>query len=327
MKLLDRFMGLALGTVSADAIAAPYENRKSEFICAELERRGGLVAHRYIEPWLQSRGKPDVIKEPRTPTDDGNLFVEGLWSIVQRPEFDPSHMFNGFNRFIIKRKSRLTEKAYGVGETLKAALSFRNYQLSCEAFSRGEIQMVESNGGLMRCGWVPLRYHRRTPLLVKYARWQSCITHMHPLSQAACIAYSVLVSQVLDGLPVPVAWEATKEVLRKPVYAKIPGLETILSVKTERPTDAEIWPNTGAAVLSFRVALWASLTATDFRDGITKCTVVGGDTDTYAAIAGGILGARFGVQGIPEDWLNGLQGRQVVERLVRKVYKITHPLS
>lgn len=30
--------------------------------------------------------------------------------------------------------------------------------------------------------------------------------------------------------------------------------------------------------------------------------LLGGDTDTNAAIIGGLLGARFGLQGIPQNW-------------------------
>jgi hypothetical protein len=32
----------------------------------------------------------------------------------------------------------------------------------------------------------------------------------------------------------------------------------------------------------------------------------GGDTDSTAAIAGGIIGARVGKAGVPEDWLRAL---------------------
>ena len=89
-----------------------------------------------------------------------------------------------------------------------------------------------------------------------------------------------------------------------------------------QPDDSVIWPNTGSAAVSLRVALWASLTATDFRDGITKATLVGGDTDTYAAIAGGILGARFCESGIPVEWRNALQGGEIMTTIAEKLYAL-----
>lgn len=44
----------------------------------------------------------------------------------------------------------------------------------------------------------------------------------------------------------------------------------------------------------------------DFRGGIEEIIACGGDTDTTAAILGGILGARLGVEAIPHDWRESL---------------------
>ena len=40
------------------------------------------------------------------------------------------------------------------------------------------------------------------------------------------------------------------------------------------------------------------------------------DTDTTAAIAGGLAGIDWGVDGIPPDWLHGMRGREVVVPLI-----------
>jgi ADP-ribosylglycohydrolase len=42
----------------------------------------------------------------------------------------------------------------------------------------------------------------------------------------------------------------------------------------------------------------------DFSGGIREIIAAGGDTDTTAAILGGIIGTRVGKQGIPAEWLN-----------------------
>ncbi len=46
--------------------------------------------------------------------------------------------------------------------------------------------------------------------------------------------------------------------------------------------------------------------ADDFGAGIDEIIRLGGDTDTTAAILGGILGARCGSAGIPDHWLKGI---------------------
>jgi ADP-ribosylglycohydrolase len=40
----------------------------------------------------------------------------------------------------------------------------------------------------------------------------------------------------------------------------------------------------------------------DYRQAICACVRAGGDIDTTSAIAGGIVAAFAGAQGIPEQW-------------------------
>ena len=44
----------------------------------------------------------------------------------------------------------------------------------------------------------------------------------------------------------------------------------------------------------------------NFESAVTEAVSCGGDTDTVAAIIGGMVGAKVGKRGLPEDWLNRL---------------------
>ena len=44
----------------------------------------------------------------------------------------------------------------------------------------------------------------------------------------------------------------------------------------------------------------------DFESAITEAILCGGDTDTVAAILGGMIGAGCGVEGIPNTWVKGI---------------------
>ncbi len=46
------------------------------------------------------------------------------------------------------------------------------------------------------------------------------------------------------------------------------------------------------------------LYADDYKTGLEQMILAGGDTDTTAAILGGLIGARVGVKGLPQPWLN-----------------------
>ncbi len=62
-------------------------------------------------------------------------------------------------------------------------------------------------------------------------------------------------------------------------------------------------------------AIYCALHHDSFRDGTTAAVKLGGDTDTRAAIAGAILGARFGLEGIPDEYKTGLHRFMDLSRL------------
>ena len=51
-----------------------------------------------------------------------------------------------------------------------------------------------------------------------------------------------------------------------------------------------------------------------------KIVLSGGDADTYAAVAGAILGAKFGIDQIPEEWRNGLLYASMLHNKVQEFY-------
>jgi ADP-ribosylglycohydrolase len=72
-------------------------------------------------------------------------------------------------------------------------------------------------------------------------------------------------------------------------------------------------------MLSLQIALWALLKARTFEEGITDVALLGGDCETYAAIAGALLGAHFGLSGIPNEWRTTLIGYDLVLDLAEKL--------
>jgi len=54
--------------------------------------------------------------------------------------------------------------------------------------------------------------------------------------------------------------------------------------------------------------VWALRVSTSFEDAIRRVIDLGGDTDTVAAVTGGLLGAVFGIAGIPMRWTSAVHG-------------------
>lgn len=62
------------------------------------------------------------------------------------------------------------------------------------------------------------------------------------------------------------------------------------------------------------------LLACNLVEGILKIVLSGGDADTNAAVAGAILGAKFGKDQIPEEWRNGLLYAFMLHNKVQNLY-------
>ena len=63
----------------------------------------------------------------------------------------------------------------------------------------------------------------------------------------------------------------------------------------------------------------------EWRHGnILKIVLSGGDADTNAAVAGAILGAKFGINQIPEEWKSGLLYASMLHNKVQDLYFYNH---
>jgi ADP-ribosylglycohydrolase len=135
------------------------------------------------------------------------------------------------------------------------------------------------------------------------------VTHSHPEGIAGGVAVAVAAAVAaagrLDGRrPEPA-------LLLRAVAAHTPaGLvreDLIEAVTISRADEAAYRLGSGARALAqdtVPFALWAAARhLDDYRAAITTCVAAGGDVDTTAAIAGGVVAAYTGRDGIPAEWL------------------------
>lgn len=62
--------------------------------------------------------------------------------------------------------------------------------------------------------------------------------------------------------------------------------------------------STDYVVSTLEAVVWCLLKTDNYKSMVLKAVNLGGDTDTIAAIAGGLAGIAYGLQDIPEDcWL------------------------
>lgn len=158
------------------------------------------------------------------------------------------------------------------------------------------------NGSLMRTGIVALPHLDDPHGLAEAARLISSLTHFDDLAGDACVLWCSGVRRaVLD---------ATFDGVRE-------GLDLLPAGHRDRWAawldEAESAPperfNPNGFVVPALQAAWSAVTRTaTLPDGLVAAVRAGNDTDTVAAIAGALLGARYGASAVPGAWRQKVHG-------------------
>jgi len=194
--------------------------------------------------------------------------------------------------------------AVDVGDTCRRGI--RNYMLN-GVLETPANEWDAGNGALMRMAPVALFTLDDAPLLERYSREQARITHNHPRSDAACFFYGKLLHLALRGRSKARLQRETNEfVTLFPCFRYDPyrGLAT------------------GYVVDTVQTVLHHFFRSRSFEECLVATINQGGDADTTGAIAGGLAGAYFGMEEIPQRWVKKMD-RKLVEELSQLAEKLT----
>jgi ADP-ribosylglycohydrolase len=173
------------------------------------------------------------------------------------------------------------------------------------------------NGSLMRTGVVALPYLDDPAGMAVAARRVSELTHHDDLAGDACVLWCAGVRRaVLRG-----SLDGVREGLALLPAGRRDRWERWLD-EAESSPPSRFSPN-GFVVPALQAA-WSAIRHTStLPDGLAAAVHAGNDTDTVAAIAGALLGARYGAAAVPADWRAvvhgwpGLTGDDLVDLAVR----------
>ena len=77
--------------------------------------------------------------------------------------------------------------------------------------------------------------------------------------------------------------------------------------------------SSGYVIDTMEAAVWSLIMTGSLKEALLLAVNLGGDTDTVAAIAGGIAGLYYGYEEIPDDWRKVIQRRIWIERMCREM--------
>lgn len=191
----------------------------------------------------------------------------------------------------------------------------------------GRAEIDNGNGSLMRI--LPIAFYGQklnVQELMKLTEEVSSLTHGHNRSKLACIFYVEFAIQIILGYEKEEAFNRTIAFINNncmETYSdEFINFEKILSKKIINVTKDEI-KSTGYVIDTLEAVLWTFFHGDGYRDTILKAINLGGDTDTIAAIVGGIAGIYYGLNDIPKGWIQSIAKKEELYQMFKQFYVVT----
>jgi ADP-ribosylglycohydrolase/protein-tyrosine phosphatase len=302
----ERLEGAIWGHLVGDALGVPYEFRPPQAIGKVLFGAPG------------THGQP-----PGTWSDDGALMLALLDSLAAPDgdggragvRFDPADQGRRIRRWFDEGAYTPDgDGRFDVGNATRAAIDALHAGVAAEA-AGSVLTDGLGNGSLMRILPVALAGRGQDDAtLVRWAVTASGVTHGAALPRVACALYTLLATRLLAAPEAPgAALAGAREALDAQV-ADTPLADALADLLGwSRRTGG------GHVADSFWSAWEAFEGADSYEAAVTRAIRFGHDTDTTAAIAGGLAGIRWGIGGIPAAWLAAMRGHDVAGPLVDRL--------
>jgi ADP-ribosylglycohydrolase len=160
----------------------------------------------------------------------------------------------------------------------------------------------------MCCGPLGLAYAHRPEALIELAPRLSALTHVDERCRTAVLAVCLSVAALVRGEDRRAAAEAgLAAVLEREGGEELEFL--VEHVGRSRPIDG---PDQGFCLFTAAVGLQALVRFDAFEPALRHVVGLGGDADTNGAVAGALLGAFVGLEGLPVEWLRRLRDADAI---------------
>ena len=313
-RVMDRARGVMLGVVVGNLLGLPIEGRS---------RR--QIQERYPQGVTEIR--PAEMAKPMD--DDPAQSVELAEALLEGGDL--------VERFAARLVAWSLLNGRGMGRTTRQSINQLKDKVpppvAAYAVYRAKGENAP-NGGIMRCAPVAIARRRHPELLIRDTADTCAVSHYAPASQWSCVIVNAVIAALLSGAAPDLKklLEAAKadgcpDLAAEAQGAGVPTgfLENAMRGRTP-PGDTK-WmrgnrgPN-GHTVLTMQAGLWAATTPLNFEEALVALVNSGGDTDTNGALAGAVLGARYGASAIPLRWTSHVTQRERLADLADRLSRL-----
>ncbi|MBS9373025.1 ADP-ribosyl-[dinitrogen reductase] glycohydrolase [Rhodococcus sp. B50] len=285
----DRAAGVLLATAAGDALGAGYE-----FTYPTSETRIDMIGGG-LGPF-----------EPGEWTDDTSMALAVAEISATGADIGRGA---GLDAVAAQFRHWYATRPKDIGNQTRAVLAAAGSSATTmQARARSLSGRKGGNGSLMRTAPVGLAHLDDAGKCLAAAHEISSLTHDDEQASEACRIWSFAIRHaVLHG-----TFDGVRLALDHLPRA-VAGRWAALLTEAETATTARVFDNNGWVVHALQAAWWAITHARadgpeQLQEALELAVRAGNDTDTVAAIAGGLLGARWGASAVPARWRRMLHG-------------------
>lgn len=275
-KIYDGIMGVVVG----DALGVP----------AEFKSRGSF----HIDGMT---GFGSHNQKPGTWSDDSSMTLALVESIARVGGIDYDDIMTNFVKWYQDGEFTAYGDVFDVGLATSKAL--RRYMYRYDPLVCGGTgERDNGNGSLMRI--LPMAFTKAGSEEIMNV---SALTHAHRIAKNACLVYVELARRLMEGMDRFSALGSVTELCGD----ELARLKNIADIP-----ENEI-QSSGYVVHTLEAAVWCLLKFNSYHDAVLAAVNLGDDTDTTAAVTGGLAGIAFG--NIPDEWISEIARKDWIEEL------------
>ena len=237
-------------------------------------------------------------------TDDTTMALCLADSLLEQHDFNPRSFAQHLIEWYQHGKNSVNGICFDIGATTKAALdSF----LATGLTGRGPAGFRSAgNGGLVRVAPIVI-YHRKSFAQTwTMAKAQSVVTHAAIEAVSATQFFAAKLWDALNG--------ATKVEVLEPRVLPVTDRVLLINAGEYKSKSRDQISSSGYAIDTLEAALWSVWTTERFEDAVLTAANLGDDSDSVAALAGQLAGALYGIDAIPQRWIERLAWQQELSR-------------
>lgn len=310
-ELIDKIKGAIYGQAIGDALGLGAEfltkTQVAQFYPGGLKDYDQIIQDGHRSRWEKGEW-----------TDDTEQMMCIFDSLLNKHQIDIKDIAKNLHHWA-------NNGGRGIGNTIYAVLSddefLKDPHKVAQAVWEKSGKLLAANGGVMRTSILGIWEYYDLQKVVHNAEVVCKITHTDPRCVGSCVAVSLAISLLLQGQTDYDVISQKVQELSVPYDNRLKEYFEFAKTKTLENLELNQKDSIGYTLKAMAVAFWA-LKNTNFEDGILKIINEGGDADTNAAIAGSVLGAKYGFAAIPTRWVEELKDKEVLEVKIQQLIKI-----